>query len=72
MSKQNHYPAFRSLTMLTVAKLDIAEGLGVKGDPVRIVTYYVDPETSRVLARVDAFENDQPAPAAGPGRATED
>jgi hypothetical protein len=61
MSKQNHYPAFRSLTMLTVAKIEIAEGRGVEGDPVRLVTYYVDPETGDMLARVDAFETEETA-----------
>lgn len=65
---RNHFPAFRSLTMMTVAKIELIEGLGVDGDPIRPVTYYVEPETGTVLARVDAFPSAGPAPTEEHGR----
>jgi hypothetical protein len=39
--------------VLRVLEINVTEGAGVEGNPVRVVKYYVDCETGKMLARVD-------------------
>ncbi len=43
----------RSVRPLQVLEVEVCEGAGVDGNPVRIVKYYLDCETGKTLARVD-------------------
>lgn len=54
---------FRSAQLISVIVVTTYEGKGTYEDPGRIVTYYVDPETSAVLAKSDDFEP-RPTPPA--------
>lgn len=40
-----------------VIELEKSEGLGTPDEPVRLVTYYLDPESGKVLARYDHMED---------------
>ncbi len=52
----------RSTRSLQVLEVEICEGAGVDGNPLRIVKYYLDCETGKMLARVDECQGED-APA---------
>ncbi len=43
----------RGVRPLRVLEVEVTEGAGVDGNPVRLVKYYLDCETGATLARVD-------------------
>ena len=44
--------------LVHLIKVTVCEGKGVEADPVRHVTYYVEPE-GRIAARVDEWESEE-------------
>lgn len=52
-----HYPSFRGLERREMLELRIAEGKGITGDVVRIVTYFLDAKTFEVVFKIDPEED---------------
>lgn len=47
----NKYPNFVTARRRTVNEVEVREGEGIPGDPVRIVTYYADDEGNTLAVR---------------------
>ena len=52
MSKEEkeYYANFRDARVISVIKVEVNEGDGIVGDPVRRVVYLIDPKTGEVIA----------------------
>ena len=46
------YSNFRSAKIIEVIKVEVNEGEGVPGDPIRRVAYLVSKKTGKVLAKI--------------------
>lgn len=50
--KNEKYSNFRSAEIIEVIKIEVNEGEGVEGDPIRRVAYLVSKKTGKVLAKI--------------------
>lgn len=50
--EKKKYSNFRSAKIIEVIKVEVNEGEGVEGDPVRRVAYLVSKKTGKVLAKI--------------------
>lgn len=46
------YSNFRSAKIVEVIKIEVNEGEGITGDPIRRVAYLVSKKTGKVLAKI--------------------
>ena len=51
------YSNFRSAEIIEVIKVEVNEGEGVEGDPIRRVAYLVSKTTGKVLAKIGEEED---------------
>ena len=50
--KHDRYANFRDAKLIKVLKVEVNEGEGVSGDPIRRVRYFLEPETGKVLFKL--------------------
>lgn len=50
--EKEKYANFRSAEIIEVIKVEVNEGEGIEGDPIRRVAYLVSKKTGKVLAKI--------------------